>query len=292
MPKYISNIGKNNALFDVISVNNHLFLWRNNNLQDSDNWYLKRNELNVPNGVCGLDGTGKIPVSRLPIAAMTIEGGWNASTNTPQLYNGQTNYDPGAAFICTHAGTVNFGSGPVRFEVNEVAIYRSDYTWFKIGELLSLTDISAVIKLANNITDPTNHDYVLFDPVNETTHRLSHNDLVNSIPRIVTVGASFSNMGNAIPVGSGAYTSGIEGTIIRWNIISDTNANVTISIDKDGNNIIGSGNAPYLSNETARSEAVSNWSDTSLANDSVLKFGITANNNATFIQVKLFVRLN
>ena len=42
----------------------------------------------VPNGVATLDAGGKVPVSELPAAvlgALSYQGTWNASTNTPTL---------------------------------------------------------------------------------------------------------------------------------------------------------------------------------------------------------------
>lgn len=47
--------------------------------------------INSNNGICGLDGTGKVALAQLPdsvVGGMNYQGTWNANTNTPALANG------------------------------------------------------------------------------------------------------------------------------------------------------------------------------------------------------------
>jgi hypothetical protein len=47
--------------------------------------------INSNNGICGLDGTGKVALAQLPasiVGGMNYQGTWNASTNSPTLVNG------------------------------------------------------------------------------------------------------------------------------------------------------------------------------------------------------------
>lgn len=49
---------------------------------------ISTSQIGVANGVAGLDGTGKVPTSQLPssiLGAVSYQGVWNASTNTPVL---------------------------------------------------------------------------------------------------------------------------------------------------------------------------------------------------------------
>lgn len=81
------------------------------------------------NGYASLDGAGKVPVSQLPSAVMTYEGVYNASTNTPALSDGTG--DPGMVYRVSVAGTQDFGSGNITFEVGDYAIYSSTGVWEK-----------------------------------------------------------------------------------------------------------------------------------------------------------------
>lgn len=85
--------------------------------------------LNQPNGVATLDGGGKIPASQLPNVVMTLEGEWNASTNTPVLQDGVG--DPGMIYEVTTAGTQNLGSGNITFAVGDWVVYGADGLWYK-----------------------------------------------------------------------------------------------------------------------------------------------------------------
>jgi hypothetical protein len=79
-------------------------------------------------GIPQLDVNGKIIVSQLPNSVMEYKGTWDASTNTPTLVNGTGNQ--GDVYLCSVAGTVNFGAGAISFVVSDQAIY-SGSIWQK-----------------------------------------------------------------------------------------------------------------------------------------------------------------
>jgi hypothetical protein len=83
--------------------------------------YQLRSEKGNANGYASLDSLGKVPVSQLPSSLMEYKGTWNASTNTPTLANGTG--DTGDVYICSVAGTVNFGAGAITFAVGDYVIY-------------------------------------------------------------------------------------------------------------------------------------------------------------------------
>ena len=72
-------------------------------------------------GIPQLDVNGKILVSQLPNSVMEYKGTWDASTNTPTLVNGTGNQ--GDVYLCSVAGTVNFGAGAIAFFVGDQVIY-------------------------------------------------------------------------------------------------------------------------------------------------------------------------
>ena len=96
--------------------------------------------INVPSGIPQLDGSGKILVSQLPNSVMEYKGTWDASTNTPTLANGTGNQ--GDVYLCSAAGTVNFGAGPITFAVGDQVIY-SGSIWQKAsGATGTVTSVS------------------------------------------------------------------------------------------------------------------------------------------------------
>ena len=72
--------------------------------------------------VLTIDQQGRITAATTAISpALVYQGTWDASTNTPTLVNGtgvQGNY-----WVANAAGTVNFGAGPVVFNIGDWAIY-------------------------------------------------------------------------------------------------------------------------------------------------------------------------
>lgn len=63
-------------------------------------------------------------------ATFKWQGSWNAATNTPHLANGTG--VAGNFYICTTAGSVDFGSGAIAFAVNDACAYANNQ-WANAG---------------------------------------------------------------------------------------------------------------------------------------------------------------
>lgn len=105
--------------------------------------------INVPSGIPQLDGSGKILVSQLPNSVMEYKGTWNAATNTPTLANGTGNQ--GDVYLCSTAGTVNFGAGAITFAVGDQVIY-SGTIWQKAGGATGTVTSVAVTESGDALT--------------------------------------------------------------------------------------------------------------------------------------------
>ncbi len=84
------------------------------------------------NGLCPLDGAGKVPSSNLPTNMMEFEGSWDASTNTPTLANTDTEVK-GTTYRVDIGGTVDFGAGNVVFAGNDW-VYNDGTVWRQSDE--------------------------------------------------------------------------------------------------------------------------------------------------------------
>jgi len=95
--------------------------------------------------------------------------------------------------------------------------------------------------------------------------------------------------GNTIPVGtSGRLYIGYSANIVYWRVYSSTgNATIDFNVNKNGNDIIGSGNRPYLNNEQERQEAISGWANSTVTNGDYLDIIVHSNSNATDVYVVL-----
>jgi hypothetical protein len=107
-----------------------------------------------------LDSGGKVPVAQLPNSIMEYLGTWDASTNTPTLANGTGN--AGDVYICSVAGTVNFGAGPITFAAGDWVVY-SGSIWQKSINSNSVASVNgqtgAVVLYTDDISEdgsPTN----------------------------------------------------------------------------------------------------------------------------------------
>lgn len=91
---------------------------------EADDTFVKQEKLGVADGVATLDQSGKVPASQINITAFTPKGMWDASTNTPQLQDGIGTL--GDTYICSIAGTSDFGSGEITFSEGDQVIYMND----------------------------------------------------------------------------------------------------------------------------------------------------------------------
>ena len=85
--------------------------------------YIPTTEKGVANGVATLDGSGTVPISQLPAAvlgALSYQGTWNASTNTPTLTSSVGT--KGYYYVVNVAGSTNL-NGITDWVVGDWAVY-------------------------------------------------------------------------------------------------------------------------------------------------------------------------
>lgn len=92
----------------------------------------------VPDGVATLDSSGVVPLEQLNVSGLAFKGGWDASTNTPELLDGSGAV--GDFYKVTTAGTFNFGSGAYTFTVGDWVIFAGG-TWQRIGVHEAVTSV-------------------------------------------------------------------------------------------------------------------------------------------------------
>jgi len=95
----------------------------------------------VANGVASLDGGGTVPVSQLPAAvlgALSYQGTWNASTNTPTLTSSVGT--KGYYYVVSVAGSTNL-NGITDWQVGDWAVYNGSI-WQKIDNTDAVTSVN------------------------------------------------------------------------------------------------------------------------------------------------------
>lgn len=83
-----------------------------------------------PLGVATLDAYGKVPLEQQQTNPRNFKGGWNASTNTPNLADGAGTV--GDTYVVTIAGTQNLGSGNIEFLVKDEVALSGGLNWVRI----------------------------------------------------------------------------------------------------------------------------------------------------------------
>jgi hypothetical protein len=114
------------------------------------------------NGVATLDAGGKVPVSELPAAvlgALSYQGTWNASTNTPTLTS--STGTKGYYYVVSVAGNTNL-DGITDWLVGDWAVYNGT-VWQKVDNTESVSSVNgqtgAVVLTTTNIAEGTNLYY-------------------------------------------------------------------------------------------------------------------------------------
>jgi hypothetical protein len=122
----------------------------------------------IANGVATLDGSGTVPISQLPaavIGALSYQGTWNATTNTPTLTSSVGT--KGYYYVVSVAGSTNL-NGITDWQVGDWAVYNGS-AWQKIDNtdavtsvngytgtvVLTQTDISGTVPTSRTITAGT-----------------------------------------------------------------------------------------------------------------------------------------
>ena len=92
-------------------------------------------------GVATLDSAGKVPISQIPdsvIGALSYQGTWNASTNTPTLTSSVGT--KGYYYVVSVAGSTNL-NGITDWKIGDWAVY-SGTAWQKIDNTDSVTSVN------------------------------------------------------------------------------------------------------------------------------------------------------
>jgi hypothetical protein len=95
----------------------------------------------VANGVATLDGSGTVPISQLPaavIGALSYQGTWNASTNTPTLTSSVGT--KGYYYVVNVAGSTNL-NGITDWQVGDWTVYNGS-AWQKIDNTDAVTSVN------------------------------------------------------------------------------------------------------------------------------------------------------
>jgi hypothetical protein len=103
--------------------------------------YIPTTEKAVANGVATLDGGGTVPVSQLPAAvlgALSYQGTWNASTNTPTLASSVGT--KGYYYVVNVAGSTNL-NGIIDWQIGDWAVYNGS-AWQKIDNTDAVTSVN------------------------------------------------------------------------------------------------------------------------------------------------------
>jgi hypothetical protein len=93
--------------------------------------------------------------------------------------------------------------------------------------------------------------------------------------------------GNTIPAGTtGRLYIGYSANIVYWRVYSTTgNATINFNVYKNGNDMVGSGNKPYLTNEQERQETINNWLNNAVTNGDYIDVIVNSNSNATDVYI-------
>ena len=116
-------------------------------------------DVGVANGVASLDSGGKVPVSELPAAvlgALSYQGTWNASTNTPTLASGVGT--KGYYYVVSVAGSTNL-DGITDWKIGDWAVYNGT-AWQKVDNTESVVSVNGqtgvVVLTAGDISGAAN----------------------------------------------------------------------------------------------------------------------------------------
>lgn len=166
------------------------------------------------NGVAGLDGGGKVPLSQLPANLLVYKGQWNPVTNSPTLSDGTGTL--GWVYEASVTGTINLGSGALTFNQGDFAIYNGSAWQLSAGtdRVTSVNGQQGIVVLnADNISEGTTNKY--YTDARVATYGNTHyqplgNQLTNTFNDVVfnamTLHGPLTGVG--IDIGSNVITAG------------------------------------------------------------------------------------
>lgn len=127
--------------------------------QSADALLIPLSQIASANGVASLDSAGKVPLAQLPSSIMEYQGVYNASTNSPSL----SDYASGAAagdnignvYRVSVAGSQDFGSGSITFEVGDYVILNALGKWEKSDTTDAVASVNGFTGVVTVTVDST-----------------------------------------------------------------------------------------------------------------------------------------
>ena len=186
--------------------------------------YIPTTEKAVANGVATLDGSGTVPISQLPAAvlgALSYQGTWNASTNTPTLTSSVGT--KGYYYVVNVAGSTNL-NGVTDWQVGDWAVYNGS-AWQKVDNTDAVTSVNGytgtvvlgygdittgVVQVANGGTGVTTssgaNSVVLRDANGNITTNCLFEGFTSQAASGTTITLTASSVQNWVITGSGGQT--------------------------------------------------------------------------------------
>ena len=205
-----------------------------------------------------INGSGQIAANIT--GAIVFQGGWSAATNTPTLNNTSSAYNTnGYEFVCTAAGTVNFGLGNTTFAIGDNVIY-DGVKWVKIPIGSSAGTTNSIITFDNSGTGAaTGTAFNGSAPFTISYNTLGASPLAGS-SSITTLGTIATGTWNADIIsptygGTGVNNGTRTLTITGANRTLDQNVNNGASPTFDGANFSGTASGLTVGSATLAGSA-------------------------------------
>jgi hypothetical protein len=177
------------------------------------------------NGVATLDSGGKVPVSELPAAvlgALSYQGTWNASTNTPTLASGVGT--KGYYYVVDVAGSTNL-DGITDWLVGDWAVFNGT-VWQQIDNTDAVTSVNgltgAVVLTTTNVAEGTNEYFT-------TTRARNSVSAGTGISYVSSTGVITNSAPDQVVALTGAGTTTVTGTYPNFTITSDDQFDGTVT---------------------------------------------------------------
>jgi len=192
----------------------------------------------VANGVASLDGSGTVPVSQLPAAvlgALSYQGTWNASTNTPTLTSSVGT--KGYYYVVNVAGSTNL-NGITDWVVGDWAVFNGS-VWQKVDNTDAVTSV-------NGLTGTVVLTASSVGAVSSVAATVPSFLSVSGSPITSSGTLAISYSGTALPVANGGTgvtaSSGANSVVLR-----DSNQNITANSLSEGfSNVAATGTTTVL----------------------------------------------
>jgi hypothetical protein len=167
--------------------------------------YIPTTQKGAANGVATLDAGGKVPVSELPAAvlgALSYQGTWNASTNTPTLASGTGT--KGYYYVVAVAGSTDL-DGITDWQVGDWAVYNGT-AWQKVDN----TDAGGDVVGPSSATDNAvaRFDTTTGKLIQNSTTTIDDSGVLSTSKGLIGSGANATNYPYAQVISTQSKVSG------------------------------------------------------------------------------------